>query len=326
MFCKNCGKKIADDAKFCSYCGTQQTKIDCEDYRSAQTTIEAPLAVSFPNKDVVESSSASSKNITPPIKKKHKKVMKWLIPLLVIFVIVVGIVIYSLKSENDKQNAFSIGVSSTDFTFTYDDSDGINVKTTVIPKYDFEDFTYTITYCGRGLLNNFEEDVVVGNVSAGTVLEHIKKLSEIENNISGAYSYTSIHCKSGKKQYKNKSDSSNVEYNTELDFVFTMKYYNGSDDYNLSCTITNKTSYYIKEVRILRISIDFGNDITCSFYTPRIFFEKTLAPNAQITLTNLSGNKSIGLGTADISGKKEMLKNGLDSMSYSKQTYQVIYT
>ena len=27
MYCKNCGKEIADDSKFCQYCGTAQQQV-----------------------------------------------------------------------------------------------------------------------------------------------------------------------------------------------------------------------------------------------------------------------------------------------------------
>lgn len=279
--------------------------------------------------DKYNEQSAEKNDNSPSQKIKRTKIMRLLVPVGLLIVIIVSLIVYTFYAEKnkriEKEEAFTVNVSSRDFTYTYDDSDRVNVKTLLIPKYDFVDFTYTIIYYGKGLLNEYKEDIVVGSVKAGAKLERITKIADIERNIKGVYSYCAVLCKSGKKQYKNIENSSNIEYNKELDFDFTMKY---TGEYRLSCTITNKSALQIKEIRNFVIELDFGEGITCRFSAPRIVFDHQLAPNAKITLTDLSGNKHIGLGAnnaEEARKQQDKLRAGMDAVSYSKQTYQVIY-
>ena len=85
----------------------------------------------------------------------------------------------------------------------------------------------------------------------------------------------------------------------------------------MDVTITNKTHYYISEIRSLRVKINFGDGKTTQFYVPRIELDEELKPGASITVKNLDGNftsQGIDVSTAPYI-----------SVDYTSQTYQVIY-
>lgn len=214
---------------------------------------------------------------------------------------------------------FTSAVREQDFEFVYDDSGSRTIETVIVPKYDFIEFSYKLVFYGKGLLNDYEKEIEVGNVKAGTELKHSELISDIEDNIKGSLAYCDIIVISGKKQQK--YNYNKTELNDELTFdTITMK------RNTISFRIINNTDYYIKEIRKLNISMNFGNDITCKFYTPRIQLEASLGPGAQTTLTNLSGNIHLGLGANDIEEKNELVQAGIEAVSYSNQTYQLIYT
>ena len=316
MFCKNCGKKISDDAKFCSYCGAEQNFVDCssEDaYQSSQKYVSKNEIISEHS-----ISSSTSAEATQIAKKKPKKLIVWISIVLILAIVVAMIVIFTTKKENDRQNAFIIGVSQSDYTYIFDDSDGKNIISTIVPKYDFENFTFSITYYAeKGLLNYYKEEYSVGNVSAGTELVYTKLISDIENEIRGAFYYASASTVSGKKQYKNYTKPKEITPNTECDFSFSLHHPTEQSIY-INLSITNNTNYYISEIRALSVSISFGGSKNTKFYTQRIKLSSKLAPGESITMNNLTGNfTSQGITVSS---------EAYVSTNYSNQTYQVIYS
>lgn len=317
MFCKKCGKKISDDAVFCSFCGAKQ---DVHNYDSEVSGVEK-----VPNAKMCE--EGEQEPIDTPVVvgsietnqnsvAKKRKLPKILIAVMCIVVVIIIVIVLVVKSHNDKQNAFSIGVSSSDYTYIFDDSDGTNVISTITSKYDLKEFSIKITYdAEKGLLNYYEEVYNIGEVKAGEQIKITKPISEIEKEIKGSFYYASASAVSGKKQYKYYTNPQEKVYNEECSFVFNIYYRSDSLYFNID--ITNNTSYYISELRTFRVTIDYGGNKKCSFYTPRIKLQTNLAPGDTITVKNLTGNTT---------------HNGMDSAlspytssNYSAITYQVIY-
>lgn len=317
MFCKKCGKKISDDAIFCSFCGTKQdlhtndlvvpeveekphAKIHAE---NTQTSIDTPM-------------STGSIDTNQNAVAKKRKLPKILISAACIVVAIIIVIVLFVKYNNDKQNAYSIGVSSSDYTYIFDDSDGTNVISTITSKYDLKEFSIKISYdAEKGLLNYYEEIYDIGEIKAGEQIKITKPISEIEKEIKGSFYYASASVVSGKKQYKYYTNPQDKVYNEECSFTFNIYYRSDSPYFNIA--ITNNTSYYISELRTFRVTIDYDGNKKCSFYTPRIKLQTNLAPGDTVTVKNLTGNTT---------------HNGMDSAlspytssSYSATTYQVIY-
>ena len=82
-------------------------------------------------------------------------------------------------------------------------------------------------------------------------------------------------------------------------------------------TITNRTNYYISELRQFRVSIVFEDGSTTQYYTPRIKMKEKLAPGKSVTIKGLTDNfTSQGIEVSD---------NPYISIEYSSAQYQVIY-
>lgn len=320
MFCKHCGKNLPDDAVFCSYCGANQNMVSDNCSISNSGTNEDSI---LPNNridgaDIQPAPLAAEPSIAADEKAigKKKKLTKILIGAVCIAVAIIIGIIWGVKSNNDKQNAFSLGVNSSDYTYIFDDSDGKNVISTITPKYDFKEFSIKITYYAeKGLLNYYEEEYNIGEVRAGAKIKYTKSISDIEKKINGSFYYASASTVSGKKQYKNYTNPQEAVYNDECAFKFKINYNYGNLSFDID--ITNNTNYYISELRAFRVTIDYESNKKCSFYTTRIKLQNKLAPGGTITVKNLTGNTT---------------HNGMDSASspytsstYSAPTYQVVY-
>lgn len=307
MYCKNCGQKIADNSKFCSYCGSRQDELEKSE------KIENGKGKILNTKEEILGNNQGEKCSKNAAAKGKKKI----ITLIAVICIIAIVAILCIVSYNNKQNDFSIGVTDSDYTYFYDDSDGAEVISILIPKYDFEDFSIEITYYAEsGLLNYFEEEHYLGDVKAGTQLKFTKAVSDIEKEINGKYAYADIRVMSGKKQLKNHTPDQGTEYNTECDFSFTL-HHPAKMNLSIDVTITNKTNYYISELRKFRVSVTFEDGANTQFYTPRIKLEEKLAPNETVTITGLTGNfTSQGI---------EVTNTAYYSTGYSAAQYQVIY-
>ena len=165
-------------------------------------------------------------------------------------------------------------------------------------------------------MNYYEEEHYLGDVKAGIQLQFTKAISDIEKEINGKYAYTDISVKSGKKQFKYYEPKKEIEYNTECDFSFIL-YHPSQMSINIDITITNKTNYYVSELRQFRVSVTFEDGATTQYYTPRIKLEEKLAPNKSVTIKGLTGNfTSQGIEESD---------TPYISIGYSSAQYQVIY-
>lgn len=316
MFCKKCGKIITEDSTYCRFCGALQDPIDITPTKNTVSSAE---------NNIKHTTSQSEKmiktNNAVPVKKSIGLRIFVIVSILlaVIICLIVGLLAlknYLDKKEEDKQNAYSLDVSSSDYTFSYDIVNNENVTTTIVPKYDFISFSVKIIYYGDGgLTDYYSSTVIIGVISAGKEKQHTESLAIIEEQLTGDFSYVRVTTISGKKQYKNKTTSQEPVYNTECDFSFI--YSSGSHE-PLTITIKNNTDKYITELREFRVKINFEKSYYTKFYKPRLIFPSPLAPNEEITIKKITGNFH-SYGAVERS-------EPYYSTSYEEQTYQVIYS
>lgn len=132
MFCKNCGKEIADDAKFCDQCGTPVIK-------------------------------ASTQNAEEPPKKESNRGYGQFIILLITALIVVGLIAYSRQQVKVGAQRILDGYSSTSSASTGEKNALASAKLYIsvmpfsksglITQLEYEGYTtseatYGATHCG----------------------------------------------------------------------------------------------------------------------------------------------------------------------------------
>ena len=80
MFCSNCGKKLSDDAKFCSFCGTQINYITSQtlmsepskDLSSIPTPVYSKSPPIPPKKEPYKSESSFKLSKSSPVNQEYK--------------------------------------------------------------------------------------------------------------------------------------------------------------------------------------------------------------------------------------------------------------
>lgn len=264
-----------------------------------------------------------NENISPPqkanISQKRNPFSLIIIIVLIIFSIAALIFVPKVIEEKNS-NAFECSIKTTDLSYTYDDSNGVSVISTIIPKYDFIDFSFSIAYncSGEYVVNEY----YVGSIKAGQKIEYEKSLSLLEAETNEAFYYSYIKSISGKKQNKYQNVEEVPIYNTECEFAFSYFGIHGND--SLKMTITNNTTRPIVELREFSILINFDDveniNRYINLYARRIKFDAPLEPGQSIILNNVPGMTVKNWSTDDWWTGVTYTK-----YRYSEQIYQVIY-
>lgn len=149
MFCGKCGKEIADDQKFCMYCGAETGIAP----RTPQQEI--------PNSEATEENSKKSRKKKGD-KKKHKAV-RIVIPVLVFLVVAaaaVGVAVHFLNPEEEYYRAKIVSYGLVDYN---DPGKGLKVTSTVEYREDgqitHEETEYAVTdysYDGKNRITSVE--------------------------------------------------------------------------------------------------------------------------------------------------------------------------
>ena len=312
MFCSNCGKEIDENSKFCKYCASSQNpENSTKENIVSKPKIDEALYNEIP--PVYDSTSSLSFK-----SNKTKNRIAILFSIVLIVGIIISLILAPIFSKKQKDNAFESAIISSDYTYTYDDSNDTTIISTFIPKYDFIDFSFTITYNCFG--EYVTEEYYFNKISAGQELRYIKSLSSLKKETGEDFYYSFVSIKSGKKQNRYKQDSQKEIYNTECAFYFSWT----STHNTLSATITNKTNRPILELREFSVTIHFDDEEGLNrrlvFYCPRLKFESPLQPWETISITKLSGVSN-----------RNWSSDGWDTVitytksRYSAQTYEVIF-
>lgn len=315
MFCSNCGMKISESAKFCKYCGfPQELDEDCTQEKNIPTP---PKDESF-NKEThpVDTSPTSP---SPP-NSKIKNIIAMLLSVILVIGLITTLILVPILSKNKQENAFESTILSSDYSYTYDDSNNVTVISILIPKYDFIDFSFTIRYNCSG--EYITEEHSFDKVEAGQKLKFVKSLKSLKEETGEDFYYSYINVNSGKKQNKFANSLEEVVYNTECSFYFS---WSGlRHESTLSATITNTTQRNILELRDFFITINFddeeGLNRRLRFYCPRLKFEEPLQPWETISISKLSGVSVKNWSADDWNASITYTKS-----RYSEQTYEVIY-
>ncbi len=112
MFCKNCGTKLPDDAKFCNSCGTA-TGVNAQAPKIEEPKAEVPKA-DVPKTDAPKATVGTQTPATPAPKKKYNNVMKTIGIILAALGVfsVIGAII-----NDDYWNMQHNGFSNDDYAF-----------------------------------------------------------------------------------------------------------------------------------------------------------------------------------------------------------------
>ena len=149
MFCGKCGKEIADDQKFCMYCGAETGIAP----RTPQQEI--------PNSEATEENSKKSRKKKGG-NKKHKAV-RVVIPVLVFLVVAaaaVGVAVHFLNPEEEYYRAKTVSYELVDYN---DPSKGLEVQSLIEYREDgqiiHEETEYAVTdysYDGKNRITSVE--------------------------------------------------------------------------------------------------------------------------------------------------------------------------
>lgn len=301
--CPQCGQMASTKDNFCKRCGfpLQSQAMPFHPQNNFYIQPASPL--------------------TPP-KKRRTGII---VAIILLIIEVIAVVCSSLLLYFNYQNAFDTNITSEDYSFEYrEQSDGVIVE--IIPKYDISDFSFTIVYYGSGLLNSYEQEHSKALAKADDPLVYSMPYITLNDELSGDFRYADLVNVSGKKQnkYKNQSSASldDPSLNTEMDFSFTLSQRYSS--HYLSGQFTNNSNRPILELREFRVRIVFEYEVICNYYTPRLIFDSAILPGESSEFLSLSGNISLGGGGGNFTEVFD-IKNPIMSVSYSNQTYTVIY-
>ena len=252
MFCGKCGKEIADDQKFCMYCGA-----------------ETGIAPEVPQQEIPNSESTeenSKKNRKKKGGKKKHKAVRIVIPMLVFLVVAaaaVGVAVHFLNPEEEYYLAKSVSYGLVDYN---DPSKGLEVQSLIEYREDgqiiHEETEYAVTdysYDGKNRITSVEaRDKDAGETYSFSVTYEEK---------DGIYI--------GKTNVVSEGDGNSVyreyHYNSENRLIYTATYNNDElfeyekTEYNQNGDVKMTESKGEYEKRIVEYDDD-GNVISGTYY------------------------------------------------------------
>lgn len=285
MYCKNCGSYIDENVKYCAFCGKKVVKKD------------------------VASISAKVDN------SRSKKILTISVIGLAILLIVT-IIAFSLSFYFLKRNEFSEIADNSDIRYSILEKED-KLLVTIIPQYDIQDLYLTI-FPSSGIYDCKRYDFVKKN--SVIVIEYNNSVQG-----SGWYKDFKVNVIGGKKRFSDKTEKlEKSSYNTECDFLFTLKYDEQSNDYNLTAWVTNNTKKPIKMLGSVGLRINFGEDISCDIFCEWVNFSEVLMPNNTLKVDMVYGVKHFVFQKEELETKIS-LKRGITSRNYLEALYHVYY-
>lgn len=252
MFCGKCGKEIADDQKFCMYCGAETGIAP----RTPQQEI--------PNSEATEENSKKSRKKKGG-KKKHKAV-RVVIPVLVFLVVAaaaVGVAVHFLNPEEKYYRAKTVSYGLVDYN---DPSKGLEV-------------TSTVEYREDGQIIRQESENAVTEYSYDEN-NRITSVEARDKDAGETYSFSVTYEEKdgiyiGKTNVVSEGDGNSVyreyHYNSENRLIYTATYNNDElfeyekTEYNQNGDVKMTESKGEYEKRIVEYDDD-GNVISGTYY------------------------------------------------------------
>ncbi len=193
MFCKNCGKEISDDAKYCPYCGVEQSNIE-------------------PIKNV----SVKEENTSIPPEKHKKKSHRLLFVMIIFGFCIFGFVKFmqyqqsrSLVGEDIVQGnhdgdmqLFKRSANLNDISVNTSASfESLGMKYTIIPLTDIEGFEITINYLNSDKIILHSLVKPLGNVKKNVQINFSVSLFDLGLTTSANIVYESYAVTGGTVSY-----------------------------------------------------------------------------------------------------------------------------
>ena len=194
MYCRNCGKEILDDAKYCSHCGAEQKNV----------------------KIVQESSSMVDNNTIEKTQKKSHGFLKFLIAVTIIGACIFGIVKFvqyqQTKYEDGQgttqgnhdgdKHLFQRSANSNDISVSSDlDLASFGGKYVITPLTNITGLEITINYLdeNKKILNSVVKSL--GNVKEGVQVSFSISLFDLGLSVAWNTKYESIVVTGGTVSY-----------------------------------------------------------------------------------------------------------------------------
>ena len=197
MYCKNCGKEIADNAKFCSYCGAKQTNTEPTQYAASKAKTD-------------------NYAIEAPQKKSHG-FLKFLIAFIIIGACIFGVVKFvqcqqanqivdgqgTIQGNTDgNSHLFKRSATLNDISYDYDiDFASLGEKIIIIPQTDIDGLQITINFLdsNKKILKSMSKSL--GNVKKGVKISFSISLMDLGLSVAWNTQYNSIAVTGGTVSY-----------------------------------------------------------------------------------------------------------------------------
>ena len=167
MICKNCGKKLPDDSRFCNYCGAvlDAPEEDDEEQRKLEALIAAGEGTQGGEEkaELAQTPGDEDKEPGKGDKKEKKKLSKWqVLAIICLIVFAIGFLFGDRSDDEEEEAAEPVDVevgAASDPADESDDivysEDGTAREETVVRKYDNYTETFVYSYGEDGELTGY---------------------------------------------------------------------------------------------------------------------------------------------------------------------------
>lgn len=209
MYCHNCGKKIDDSAKFCSFCGAKQILVEDSSNNDSTTSIPSINKSSVQNpvnkKEITPAAKtvSSTTNGTLTSTPQEKKSYGCLIAAILIVVFIVGITIALVKIvdiNKTNDNSSSSGGSGVHLFYRdanngdivcdmNSDISNLGIKILITPQQDISNLSVLISLYDKNKNVLWSTTKQLGNVTTGNQINVSYSILEIglSNSLKGNY-------------------------------------------------------------------------------------------------------------------------------------------
>lgn len=168
MYCKNCGKIIADNSLYCNYCGKEQNNETSTNDASNQNII-----------NVTNYGKAESFDKSTAVNTKRKIKRSTILTISVVVTLIIAVIVGSIVGVINYRNSFNSSINKESFTYAYlINDDRIEVEISAV--VDIRDFNFSI-FCYRkdNIFHQYSKYFKGESINKGSTKKYTIMMSEI---------------------------------------------------------------------------------------------------------------------------------------------------